>query len=187
MSLTDAHTAPRLRAEHRAWLAALPATLRFSPEVLLCHGTPTSDLRYFLETVVPGFRHGIDAGVRRASLAEAAERAGDALLGVPHALILCGHTHVARAMWLDDGRLVVNPGSVGLQAFDDDHGHPHVIENATPHARYAVLTRTPAGWNVELRAIAYDHEAAARQADFNGRPDWADALRTGFVGRMEPA
>jgi hypothetical protein len=41
-------------------------------------------------------------------------------------------------MRLDDGRLVVNPGSVGLQAYDDDHGHPHVMENGTPHARYAI-------------------------------------------------
>src|SRR5687768_13717422 len=51
MSATDRHTAPLLRPEHRAWLAALPPTLRWQDEVLLCHGTPASDLQYLMETV----------------------------------------------------------------------------------------------------------------------------------------
>jgi hypothetical protein len=34
-------------------------------------------------------------------------------------------------------------------------------------------------------ATPYDHESAARQAEANGRVDWADALRTGRVGRTE--
>jgi hypothetical protein len=92
-----------------------------------------------------------------------------------------------RVMRLGDGRLVVNPGSVGLQAYDDEHPHPHVVENASPHARYALLTRSALGWQVDLRSVPYDHEAAALLADANRRPDWADALRTGFVGRREPA
>jgi diadenosine tetraphosphatase ApaH/serine/threonine PP2A family protein phosphatase len=103
------------------------------------------------------------------------------LLGVANGLILCGHTHVPRLLRLADGRLVVNPGSVGLQGFDDDHVHPHVIETRSPHARYALLTRRPAGWQVEWRAVPYDAEPAARLAQQHGRPDWAHALRTGFV------
>ena len=87
-------------------------------------------------------------------------------------------------MRLDDGRLIVNPGSVGLQAYDDDHPCPHIVENGSPHARYALLERRAEGWQVELRALPYDHEAAARRAEANGRGDWADALRSGLVGRM---
>jgi len=185
MSAADAHTVVRLQDAHRAWLAALPKTLQLTPEVFCCHGTPDNDLVYFLETVTPGHVPRIDAGLRRASLAEAEARAGDAMRGIANAVILCGHTHVPRVMRLSDGRLVVNPGSVGLQAFDDDHLHPHVVENASPHARYALLHRQPSGWQVELRGVPYDHEAAARQAEANDRPDWADALRTGFVGRTE--
>jgi len=83
-------------------------------------------------------------------------------------------------MRLSDGRLVVNPGSVGLQAYDDDHPHPHIVENGLPHASYAMLTRRPAGWQVELRRVPYDHDDAARRADEGGRPEWARALRTGF-------
>ena len=107
-------------------------------------------------------------------------------------LLVCGHTHVARCVLaaLTDraGRplLVVNPGSVGMPGFDDVHPHPHVVEAGSPHARWAVVARAPGGgWQVSLRATAYDHEAAARQAERNGRGDWADVLRTGRVGRLE--
>jgi hypothetical protein len=86
---------------------------------------------------------------------------------------------------LAPGRLVLNPGSVGLQAYDDAHPHPHVIENGSPHARWALAERASHGWRVELHAVAYDWEAAARRAEANRRPDWADALRTGYVGRFE--
>jgi predicted phosphodiesterase len=187
MSASDAHTAAELQAHHRDWLANLPATLPLTPQVWCCHGTPTSDLTYFLETVIPGFA-GVGRGangVRVATLTEATERAGTAMQGIAHAVILCGHTHVPRVMRLADGRLVVNPGSVGLQGFDDDHGHPHVIETRAPHARYALLERGAAGWSVSLRAVAYDWERAAARAEREGRPDWADALRTGFMGRLE--
>jgi hypothetical protein len=34
---------------------------------------------------------------------------------------------------------------------------------------------------VDLIALTYDHEAAARPAEDNGRADWAHALRTGFM------
>ena len=105
-------------------------------------------------------------------------RAGDA----DAALILCGHTHMPRSMRLDDGRLVVNPGSVGLQAYDDDHGHPHVMENGTPHARYAIAEQGADGaWTAHFHAVAYDWEQAARLALDNGRPDWVRPLRTGRV------
>ncbi len=187
MSASDAHTDAELQPRHRDWLARLPATLQLSDEVFCCHGTPSSDLSYFLETVVPGFKgigHGFN-GVRAATLAEASARAGSAQHGVAQGLILCGHTHVPRLLRLADGRLIVNPGSVGLPGFDDDHGHPHVIENRAPHARYALLERGPAGWTVALRAVAYDWEAAAQRADREQRPDWADTLRTGFVTRLE--
>lgn len=183
MGASDAHAAQQLGAEQRGWLAALPASLQLGREVFCCHGTPASDLQYFLETVTPGHAGPDAPGVRAATSAEALQRAGDTLRGVASALILCGHTHVPRVVQLEDGRLVVNPGSVGLQAFDDVHPHPHVVENRSPHARYALLTRRPTGWQVEQRCVPYEHETAAQLALAHGRPDWADALRTGFVGR----
>jgi predicted phosphodiesterase len=187
MGASDAHTADELQPLHRDWIASLPATRLLNDEVYCCHGTPTSDLVYFLETTMPGFA-GVGRGsngVRAATLAEATERAGAAQQGIANAVILCGHTHMPRVLRLADGRLIVNPGSVGLQGYDDDHGHPHVIETRAPHARYALLERGAAGWSVALRAVAYDWEASARRAEREGRPDWAHTLRTGFVGPLE--
>jgi predicted phosphodiesterase len=187
MSASDAHARDELLPHHRAWLSMLPPTLALDDQIFCCHGTPTSDLVYFLETTQPGFEapgRGAN-GVRAATLSEATERAGDTLAGVAHGLILCGHTHVPRLRRLADGRLIVNPGSVGLQGFDDDHGHRHVIETGAPHARYALLERGADGWRVTLRAVAYDWESAAQRAAREGRPDWAHTLRTGFVGLLE--
>ena len=157
----------RFRDELGALNARLAAS---SDDVLLVHGTPDSDLAYFLETVA-------EDGLRPATAAEIEARAGT----TGAAVILCGHTHVPRVAKRPDGRLVVNPGSVGLPAFDDDHPFPHVVETGSPHARYAILSDEGDGWSTELLAIAYDWEQAARDAEANGRADWARALRTGRV------
>ena len=181
MGASDAFAARALGAAERAWLAALPATHQLAHDILLCHGTPASDLVYFMETVVPGF--GVDGsrGMRAASASELRERAAGALA---NSLVLCGHTHVARAQAVAGGPLVVNPGSVGLQAYDDDHPFAHVVEAGSPHARWALVERDTRGaWHVQLRATPYDWHAAAARAQDNGRGDWADALATGFMGR----
>jgi hypothetical protein len=34
-----------------------------------------------------------------------------------------------------------NPGNVGLPAYDDIHPYPHVVETASPDARYAIVER----------------------------------------------
>ncbi|RZU01153.1 metallophosphoesterase family protein [Rivibacter subsaxonicus] len=183
MSPSDAFAAGAITEAQRAWLAALPPTRRFSDAVWCCHGTPASDLVYLLETVTPGFVRGSDPGLRAASDAELRERMGD-WAGGPE-LVLCGHSHVPRAQQCADGPLVLNPGSVGLPAYDDAHPLPHMVECGSPHARWALAERGAGGWSLQLRATVYDHESAARRAEHNGRGDWADALRSGRVGRME--
>lgn len=170
MSLSDRHAFETLRPEHLAWLAALPTTMRLHEDVLLVHGTPDSDLAYFLETVT-------DNGLRPATREEVEQRAGD----VEAAVILCGHTHLQRVVTLDDRRMIVNPGSVGLPAYDDDRPHPHLVESGSPHARYAILSKEGDGWAAELLSVEYDWEQAARDAEANGRTDWSRALRTGRV------
>jgi predicted phosphodiesterase len=184
MSTTDAHTDTLLTPAQRRWLAGLPLQLRLADDVLCCHGTPDSDLDYWLETVVPGFARGAAPGLRMASAAEARSRLGSGR-GSAASLRLCGHTHLPRAFDLGADGLVVNPGSVGLQAYDDARPYPHVVENGSPHARWALAERGAAGWSVEFHAVAYDWERAALRAEAHGRPDWADALRSGHVGRFE--
>ena len=168
MGPSDRHAATKLRKDQLQWLAMLPPRLRLSAEILMVHGTPESDLSYFLETVTRD-------GVRRATMAEVHERASVE----EAAIILCGHTHIARAVALEDGRRIINPGSVGLPAYYDDFPFPHVIETGSPHARYAILTKEGSSWQPELIEVEYDWEEAAKTAQANDRPDWAHALRTG--------
>jgi hypothetical protein len=84
--------------------------------------------------------------------------------------------------------LIVNPGSVGLPAFEDDHPHPfssfHRIENGSPDARYAVLEKSDGRWRCELISVPYDHESMALLAEQRQRHDWAHALRTGRMSRI---
>jgi predicted phosphodiesterase len=179
---TDGYTAGQVTAAHCEWIRALPASLVLDGgDVLLCHGTPESDLIYWLETTVPGFGAGHATGIRPATAGEVAERLGVAGQA-GHSLILCGHTHVPRMVQCG-GVLIVNPGSVGLQAYDDEHPHPHVVENGAPHAHYAIVEKTGHGWQVDLRAVPYDHLAQSLVAAARGRPDWAHALATGWVER----
>jgi putative phosphoesterase len=175
MGPSDLYTIERLRPDQLEWLGGLPTSLQITDDVLLVHGTPDSDLAYFLETVT-------ESGLREATIAEVEQRAGDA----EAAVIVCGHTHLARVLRLPDGRLIVNPGSVGLPAYDDDRPFPHVVESGSPHARYAIVSEAEGQWSAELLMVDYDWERAARDADAHGRPDWARALRTGRLGDAEP-
>lgn len=170
MGASDSHAARMLRPDQRAWMAALPAFLRPTPDIVMVHGTPDSDLDYFLETVTPD-------GLRPATLDEVAARAG----AVDAAVILCGHTHVPRVVRLSDERIIVNPGSVGLPAYADDRPWPHRVETGTPHARYAVIDGQGADWTAQLLSVAYGWDAAADHAAALDRPDWARALRTGYA------
>jgi putative phosphoesterase len=162
----------QLDAGHLDWLRAVPPTRVFGDQVLLCHATPDNDEAYWLETVLP------DGTVRMASR-EAIEQAAG---GIAQRLMLCGHSHLARAVRLGDGRLVVNPGSVGSPGYRDVHPFPHRIEAGTPDARYAILEFEGGNWRATFRHVPYDHEAMAALARRNGQPELASALATGWIG-----
>jgi predicted phosphodiesterase len=167
---SDEFAAAALGPAELAWLATLRPCVDFSTDVLLCHGTPASDLEYFLDTVVAD-------GVRVASRIEVDARLGD----VGAAVIVCGHTHIPRCARASRGQLIVNPGSVGLPAYDSVHPHPHVVENGSPDARYAIIEQTAAGWVPTLIAVPYAHAEMAALAQSRGRPEWARALATGYL------
>jgi predicted phosphodiesterase len=170
LGASDRLALDQLQAADRAWLQTLPTRVEIAPGVLAFHGAPTDDLCYLLETVEP-------AGLREATDDEILQRLGDA--AGKYSVYLCGHTHLQRTRRLPDGSLVVNPGSLGWPAYSDDLPFPHDVEAGTPHARFAVLRKATTGWQVSHRAIEYDVEAAVAMADRNGRPDVAQALRTG--------
>ncbi|MDN0075970.1 metallophosphoesterase family protein [Crenobacter sp. SG2303] len=157
--------------EQRAWLAGLPVGLMLG-DVQLSHGIPGDDMTYLLDEIV----------AERLVLTHP-DRVETRLGGRdPHAtLLLCGHSHQPRALVLDDGLLIVNPGSVGLPAYDDENGGFHRSETGCPHASYAVCERGTHGWNVALHRVAYDWHAAAKCALANDSADWASWLASGFA------
>ena len=163
-------------AAQRDWLAALPAALHPWPGVYVCHGVPGDDLNYLLETVTP-------AGSRPATAAEVLQRL-DGTPGADASLLLCGHSHLPRLLQAGP-TLCVNPGSVGLPSYDDDHIAFHVHQSGSPHARYALCERIDtgegAGWTVAHIAVAYDWQAAAERALHNGARDWARWLTSGLA------
>ena len=167
---SDRHAREALTAPQRAWIAALPPVLTPVEGVFMCHATPYNDVDCYLEDLVEG-------ELRPAAVGSIEERSR----GCDAPLILCGHSHIPKVIRLGTGQLVVNPGSVGLQAYEGNHPGPHRVEIGSPHARYAVLESTPYGWQAELIAVPYDWDAAAKLARHNGREDWARALATGFV------
>ena len=163
-------------AAQRDWLAALPAELHPSPGVYVCHGVPGDDLNYLLETVTP-------AGSRPTTATEVLQRL-DGTPGADASLLLCGHSHLPRLLQAGP-TLCVNPGSVGLPSYDDDHIAFHVHQSGSPHARYALCERIDtgegAGWTVAHVAFAYDWQAAAERALHNGARDWARWLTSGLA------
>ena len=170
MPPVDAFAHARLDPSQRDALAALPETLRVGP-LLAVHGTPDSDMKYLMHQATP-------QGVRERRPDELLERLGDA---GDAELILCGHTHRAHAARLADGRLIVNPGSVGQPAYAWDHPVPHRMEAGTPHARWALLQRGPDGWQIDQRLVPYDWNRASAEAMRNGYPNSAHALLTGYA------
>ncbi|MFF0386094.1 metallophosphoesterase family protein [Streptomyces sp. NPDC004286] len=135
-----------LRPEQVDFLAALPATVtlrvRGLGQVLFCHATPRDDEEIVLVDSRPA-------------------RWAEVLESVPPGIgaVVCGHTHMPYAR-LAQGRLIVNPGSVGM---------PY----GRPGAHWCLL-----GPGVDLRASAYDIPAAvARLTAECAYPDiaaWAD-------------
>jgi putative phosphoesterase len=167
---SDVHAHAELDAPIFTWMSSLTHARAIDSDVFACHGTPASDLEYFLER--------IDSGrVRLAELEQIERNVGS----VTASLIVCGHTHVPRVVRLPSGQVIVNPGSIGLPAYDDDRPVPHIIETGSPHARYAMVERRGSEWAVCLLAVAYDHTSAAQQARERGRSDWEHALLTGFM------
>ncbi|MBU1049335.1 metallophosphatase family protein [Candidatus Bipolaricaulota bacterium] len=168
LSQTARFTQSFLTQRHAEWLAALP--LRIEREDLIAfHAQPNDRAAYLL------IRPTADGGVRPATQDEFADLLSDVL----QPLILCGHDHLPRSLILADGRMIVNPGSVGCPAYDDDAPIPHRVANGTPHARYTVVEIRDGVIRVEPIRVVYDWNAAADEVAANGFPNWALWIATG--------
>ena len=139
--------------------------------ILACHGTPDDDSTCLLEEelddgrFVPSRRDVLRARLENVATAQ---------------VVLCDHSHRQSVVHGPRGCLILNPGSVGCTVFADIPFAAN-LEHRSPHARYAVLTRSNGSWRVELLALEYDWASASARAFENGRPEWACALSTGAV------
>ena len=170
-SLTYRHVKPLLRAAEENWISEHKDIWRYD-NLLFCHGTPWDNSKYLMEKVASD-------GV----FYKTAEQLTEELRDIDEQFVFCGHTHVFYSMDLPDGKRVVNPGSVGLPAFEEEEPYPHVMESGTPYASYCLCRRNDEenGWSVEHRLVKYDWDRAAAIAEGNGRQDYAAAIRTGRV------
>lgn len=134
------------------------------------HARPDHDEKYLTDAIVEGrlVRAPLVAIERRLGAVDPACR-----------IMLCGHSHRSELIRIPGGPVIFNPGSIGCPAYDDSTPPAHVSEQGSPHARYGIVDLHPDRF--ESIAVDYDHEAAARQAEQAGRPEWAHALRTGFM------
>lgn len=170
LEASDLYAISQLGQDQIHWLASLDSCHQYSEEVFLCHGTPESDCTYFLESIRDG----------RLVLATASE-VQNRLGGQTSAVVACGHTHVPRVARSNAGQLLVNPGSVGLQAYRDADHQPHAVEMGSTDARYAIIESSPEGWLAHLLAVPYSHKQMANLARNNGRADWEVALLSGYA------
>jgi len=144
-------------AEHRRWLGALPATLRFRlgrHRVRCAHGSPRQVNEFLWESTTPD-------GLIRALLRE---QAAD--------VILCTHTGIKWHRVLpDEGAHLVNVGVIGRPENDGTTG-----------VWYTLLTSDGADrFDVEFVPLAYDHETLAREMLAEGLPpEFAETVRTGW-------
>lgn len=171
---SDRYVVDRVCDSDLNWLRTLSGCLLIQNQFLLFHGSPAHDTVYLLETI----EHG---RARLATPAEIVQR----LEGTISPVLLCGHSHIQRVIETPDGVLIVNPGSVGLPAYEEEAPEYHVMESGSHHARYAVLENVEGNWRTEMIALAYDYQYAAHQARKNERMDWELGLRTGFMSRAE--
>lgn len=171
MTSIDGVAFDQLEESHLGWLQKLPSTLWLAEDVFACHGTPSSDTTYWTEIVSP---HG---EVVLRSQREVSDEAS----GINANLFLCGHTHLPRRLDFPDGRVILNPGSVGCPGYIDDTPVDHVVQTGTSAACYAIVERTPKGWATMFRHIPYDPNRMIELAKNVDHQNWEKRLATGWV------
>ena len=167
-SASDAYAYSQLTSKELNWLSSLAQNARLTPEIYLCHGTPSSDVEYFLETVE-------NVVIRAAKPSEIQARLG------AESSPLIAYTHIPRSVRTHQSQMIVNPGSVGLPAYDNIHPSAHVVETGSPDARYAIVDEGRDGWIVSLLSVPYNHRAMAHLVKLRSRREWEHALLTGYL------
>ena len=159
-----------LSAQTIQWLRELPGTATLDGLFFICHGTPESDNEYLLEQVT-------EKGV----FVYNDEYLADRTKNIAERIVLCGHSHVNRVVYLSGNKIIINPGSVGLPAYLGNGKYRFAMESMTPHAKYAIVQSDGDRINIEQILCAYDWQQASENARKNGNEKVAQYL---LHGRM---
>jgi predicted phosphodiesterase len=100
------------------------------------------------------------------------EAIDQALAQTTEPVLVCGHTHIPWKL-LKEGRLVFNPGAVCMAL------------NGNICAQYAILTWSGNHWQVEHRAVAYDHKRLRRTFKESGMLDEGGPMVRAFFLSIE--
>ena len=148
------YTFRNTRAEHKAWLAALPSVyrVRLGPHrVVMAHGSPRLVNEFLWETTTPD---GLLARFLDAARVD---------------VLLCTHTGIKWHRPLAGGRHAVNVGVIGRPEND-----------GSTNVWYTILTAGPE-LTVEFVPVHYDHETLAREIERERLPvEFAETIRTGW-------
>ncbi|MDN4494468.1 metallophosphoesterase family protein [Ureibacillus aquaedulcis] len=158
-----------LGEDQKEWISNLPFSLE-TEDFYFCHGTPSSDVGYLLEEMSPN-----------GSMLKKTEDIMELVKGISQNIIFCAHTHIPRVVYLPNHKIVINPGSVGLPAYEDELPIYHKMESGSPYGNYTIVTKQEDECFIEQILIPYNRDEAIRQSEKNGRSDWVKALQTGRV------
>jgi putative phosphoesterase len=152
-----------------AWLSNLSKSMIID-EFFLCHGSPQYDSDYLFEKVG-------EQGVVLKNEGELYHEIKD----ISQQIICCGHSHLFHVKALSSNQYIVNPGSVGLQAYDDDTPLYHIMETRQNKASYCMVSKENDQYTFENILVSYDTKAAANCASNYGHKKWEKWLLTGSV------
>jgi putative phosphoesterase len=136
----------RLDRETLDYIASLPEQLVTRLDgvapVRVVHGTLQSAKQHLVPTQDPVAVHAFEQAHLPLS-SPLAIRVDQAASQCSESVLVCGHSHIAW-QWEGNGRLALNPGSVGAPI------------NGDWRAQYALLTWQDDRWMATLRAVEYD-------------------------------
>ncbi|MFF2175149.1 metallophosphoesterase family protein [Lysinibacillus sp. NPDC058147] len=158
-----------LTEEHKSWLINLPFSIQ-TDNFYFCHASPENDELYMLNEITP---HGVNV--------KQTEEIMNLVKDIPQNIIFCGHSHLPTIVYLPNNKIIINPGSVGLPAYEEVEPFYYKIESGTPFANYTVVEKRNSEWIIEQLSIPYDTTEVIKRSKDQNRSDWARALTRGRV------
>lgn len=159
-----------IKEEVLYYIQNLPFEKFLNDDIYFTHGTQHDDSKYLLEDVSSGL-----------AILRSEKEIIKLLDDVESKFVFCGHSHKARCINLSNKQVIINPGSVGLQAFTSTTPLLHIMENFYKEATYIILEILEDSYNISLKKVPYDYKKAMLAAENKEQEAWSYSLKTGKV------